>query len=319
MLLIKNFLFKIFCFIIALVFNSVAIAADKIVVTDEAMAKTTNPITKVKIGMYIADISNINLLEGRFVIDFYLSLKCNPDCSNLNFHLVNGRILSQEMFYETKNEKQYKIDAEVDSPFNFYKYPFDTQQLNIIFEDKLLDNKQIQFIVDPLKTDVAKEVVLLGWESSPHWKANIIDYIYPIYDQTYSRYIFTMTVEHPILAGLIKMIIPGIFIMLVAFLTLLVKVRQIINGFTLASGTLVSMILLHLSIISSLPSLRYVIFIDSFMLINYFCLVVVLIQLVVLMREPERLSNSLERNFLYMSSLLWLTMQFINVYLFFIT
>lgn len=304
----------ILCFMLI---SSPAIASPKLINGDNCQDQH-NKITRVKTGIYIADISHFDLSEGNYEVDFYLNLICQPNCSNLNFQLVNGKTLSKEVFYNSKNWKLYRIDAILNRPFDFKQYPFDSHRLSIVIEDKYLDTNKLIFIFNPDKTDISKSTELLGWKGSPIWKAEVINYAYPIYHSTSSRFILTLQVSRPILAGILKIILPSIFIMTIGLLALFVDSKQIFNGLSLACSALVSMVLLHINSLSSLPANHYMTFIDGFMLVNYVVFLIVFSEMIILMHLPPQRIKKLERKFLYSTSIIWLILQVINWLFFFI-
>ena len=93
------------------------------------------PTNFVQVGIYVLNIGKYELATGSFTADFYLSLKCSSQCSE-DFEFMNGRASSFEKIINEPNEKFYRIQANLNSPVDLKKFPFDNQKLQIILEDK---------------------------------------------------------------------------------------------------------------------------------------------------------------------------------------
>lgn len=247
---------------------------------------TVNGPTKVWIDTYLFDIDDFNLMKGSYEMIFYLGTRCIPNCNKLNFEFINGKALLEETHLDTPGYKYYRITARLSQDLDFRQYPFEKHNLHIILEDKYLDNQKLQFFPD-IKHSGLNRHNLLGWDEEPKWSAKVINYHYPNYNEVNSRYIFTMQIERPVLAGILKNIVPGVFIMLVGFLTMFLNTNKAVNGLAITSGALISMILLHLSDISSIPENGYMTYLDGFMIINYFGLLILLAKLVALINSSR--------------------------------
>ena len=51
---------------------------------------------EVQVGLYILNLGKFDIATGSFTADFYLSLKCEANCSPENFEFMNGRASSFE-------------------------------------------------------------------------------------------------------------------------------------------------------------------------------------------------------------------------------
>ncbi|MDF2868307.1 MAG: hypothetical protein K0S11_1777 [Gammaproteobacteria bacterium] len=277
------------------------------------------PIT-VSLGTYLFDIDNFKLSEGSYEMLFYLAMHCQPDCSRVQLELMNGAILSKETIISKPKSQFYRIRALLNTHINYQRFPFDSHQLTIMLEDKFLDKDTLIFSADANNTGLDNSIILLGWDEKPFWLAEVSNSFYPIYNQTYSRYIFSVNISKPILAGLLKNILPGVLIMAMGFLPLLLSHSKVLNGLPLVSSALITMALFHINATSAIPPTRYITYLDGFMLVNYLGL------LFVLSREVASLSSIKLKTIRMLSSkkyylfipLLWLTLQGINFLSFFV-
>lgn len=275
--------------------------------------------TKVWVDTYLFDIDDFNLMKGSYEMTFYLGTHCIPNCDHLNFEFINGTEVSKELHINEKDFKYYRITAHLSQDLDFHQYPFEKHNLHIVLEDKYLHKDQLQFFANLKHSGINKQN-LLGWYEEPTWRARTVDYRYPNYNEVDSRYIFTMEIQRPILAGILKNIVPGVFIMLVGFLTMFLSNNKAVNGLAIVSGALISMILLHLSEISAIPENGYMTFLDGFMIINYFGLLILLAKLVTFI-NLSRFKRHHRALFKLMSSItpaIWVGLQLLNYFMFFV-
>lgn len=91
-------------------------------------------------------------------------------------------------------------------------FPFHRHQLTLVFEDKFLEKNNLEFST------------------------------YPAYHQTYSRYIFSVNIYRPVLAGLLKNILPATLLMFMVFFPLFIgDSTKIISGLSLTGGALITL------------------------------------------------------------------------------
>lgn len=214
----------------------------------------------------------------------------------------------------------YRIKASLYEDMNLRAFPFDHQNLTIIIEDKFLDKDRLILQPDYNKTDLDNKLSIVGW-SHLNWTATTENYYYPPLSQTFSRYTFTLHIQRPLLSGFIKCILPAIFILIAGFLTLTMEPGKVVQRLSVATAALIAMVILNLGITSPIPWLSYMTYIDAFMLVNYFGLVDVLVQTIILMRlvdlHKTEKAHRLYLIFRYTTPVLWLLLQIINIIIFF--
>lgn len=288
------------------------------IATPASTSTSINP-EKVWVETYLFDVDDFNLMKGSYEMIFYMGFRCVPNCDNLHFEIINGKKEQQEVYESKRDYKYYRVTARLSQDLNFHRYPFEKHNLHIVVEDKSLDNNKLIFLPDVAHSGINNGINLVGWSEEPVWSATVQNYTYPNYNTTHSRYIFNVQIARPILAGILKNIVPGVFIMLVGFLTLFLDESKAVNGLAISSGALISMILLHLANISSIPENDYMTYLDSFMIINYFGLLLLLAELIALI-NIARLHPAHHNRLKIIGQctpLLWLLLQIINSLIFF--
>ena len=241
----------------------------------------------VYVGMYILNLGKVDVATGSFTADFYLSMKCPDECASTNFEFMNGRAASTDKIIDTPNEKFYRIQANLNSPVDLKRFPFDTQQMQIIIEDKENPIDKIKYV--PMKTDtgIDKSIAFTGWDING-WKASMNEHEYPVYDEVYSQYIFSVDISRIRINAFIKTFLPVIFIVLIVLFTFLMDPDKIVNRITLLSSSFIAVVMFHVSISNQIPPVGYLTFADKFMVLTYFVLLVSFVINVILLELLER-------------------------------
>lgn len=305
--------------VLFLIVSNIAVAEPLSATLTKYAAVNNKTPTKVWVDTYLFDIDDFNLMKGSYEMNFYMGFRCVPNCDHLNVELINGKEEAREVYESYPDYRYYRITALLSQNMDFHRYPFERHNLHIVLEDKFLDQDKLIFLPDVKHSGINREINLLGWSEEPTWSAKAVNFDYPNYNQIHSRYTFTMQIARPILAGVLKNIVPGVFIMLVGFLTIFLDTNKAINGLAIVSGALISMILLHLANISSIPENDYMTYLDSFMLINYLGLFLLLAELIALINSSgfTPVHHVIFKKIRYITPLLWLLLQLINCLVFF--
>lgn len=276
-----------------------------------ANTKYSSP-KRALLNIYMFDINTLNLMEGNCEMIFYMGLY-SKDCNDIHLEFMNGEVISQEVVTDRSDYKLYRIRAILNQNLNYRRYPFERHILKICIEDKFLNIENLIFQVNKKYSGLDDAIILPGWSEEPDWSAQVSNHYYSNFNETYSRYTFSIIVKRPIVAGILKNIIPAIFIMLIGFLTLFYDTYKAVNALTISSGALVSLVLLHLAMVSSLPSNDYVTFLDSFMIINYLSLLMLIAETITIMNQSIFfVSYPLFKLFRHLTPVLWFLLQIFN-------
>jgi len=223
---------------------------------------------KVDVGLYLLDISKYDIRTGEFTADFYLDFKCSENCSPEGFEFMNGRATTSDLAINNSNEKFYRIQGTFGSRVNMTNYPFDMQTVQIILEDKLKTKDQLIYLALANESGMDDHKNFPGWEIK-NWTVAVDGHYYPPYDETYSRYTFSIDIERVILSALLKTFVPLFFIILIALASMFLSPNEMGFRITIGGSTLVTTVLLHLNMLSEIPPTPYLTFTDKFMFANY--------------------------------------------------
>ena len=185
---------------------------------------------ETEVGLYILNLGKFDVSSGAFTADFYLSMNCKDNCST-DFEFVNGRATSIDKIIDEPNEKFYRIQANLNSPVNLQRFPFDKQKMQIILEDKRNTIDDVIYV--PLKEEsgIDESIAFTGWDIDG-WEAESKEHYYGVYNETYSQYIFTVDISRIASNSFFKTFLPVLIIMLIVLFTFLMDPDKIMTRVT---------------------------------------------------------------------------------------
>src|SRR3990167_2701373 len=262
--------------------------------TNETENQTTNlnSENQIKVGVYILNLGKFDVSTGAFTVDFYLSLKCESVCPKQDFEFMNGRASSVDKIIDAPSEKFYRIQANLNSPVNLKKFPFDQQNIQIIIEDKKKTIEELEYVLDFEATGIDDSVTFTGWELED-WKAEARIHSYEVYDEDYSQYVFTIPISRIKINAIFKTFLPIIFIIFVMLSSFVLDPDKITTRLAMVGSALVASVMFHISLGNQIPPVSYLTFIDKFMVLTYFILLMSFVFNVFLLELHERHKDKL--------------------------
>ncbi len=247
--------------------------------------------SEVEASIYVLNLGKFDVGTGSFTADFYLSLKCDK-CEIGDFEFMNGRASSVDKIIDSKNEKFYRIQANLNSPVNLKEFPFDTQEMQIVIEDKTKDNNELIYVADLEESGFDESITFTGWNIDG-FDAKVDEHEYDVYDSVYSRYMFTISISRIALNSFMKTFLPVFFIMLVVLFSFILDPDKITTRLGMAGSSLVATVMFHISISNQIPPVGYLTFADKFMVLTYFILFAIFAINILLLEMLERKENEL--------------------------
>lgn len=256
--------------------------------------------TKVDVGVYVVNIGRFDVGSGSFSADFYLWFKwtgnySDPEALNKalpeRFELMNGKIDKITILVADKNLTDgynyllYRIQASFTDPVNLQRYPLDTHHLTIEVEDQLKTVNTLVYELDS-ESGVDRLVSIQGWDlGSANASTTVTNHLYNTtfgypgqnYTETYSRFVFSLPIQRPVLSSMLKTMIPIIVILLIAIVSFLVKPENFGPRISLNVTTILTAVAYHINLTSSIPPIGFLTLADRLMLSVYAILVYALI------------------------------------------
>jgi hypothetical protein len=270
-------------------------------------AQATPTQNTVLVGVYVLNVGEVDLRTGSYTMDFYLSMRCpTVKCNFGSFEFMNGRASSISLEENTTTEKIWRIQGSFYENLDLHNYPFDSHSLNVQIEDQLLTTQNLTYQPDPKYSGIAPSIVVVGWSVSG-WSQSVADDYYQVYNQTYSRYSFSLTLDREPTSA-VAIFIPVLLLTFIALLATLMygdASSVFENRILLSASLLIAAVLFQFSLDSNLPPLGYLTFADWFMIATYFIMAGGLVSGILVLNYHHRKDRAkLERIHRYSTRLL---------------
>ncbi len=225
----------------------------------------------IRVGVYVLNLGKLDISTGSYTVDFYMSMKSDQPMSEPAFEFTNGRAASIEKLEDKPTEKFYRILANLNTPIDLRKFPYDKQELRIVIEDKRETIEKLKYVPNPSETAIDPAIVFPGWILDD-WRATSVEHDYPVYGEKYSQYIFAVQIHRIKMNSFLKTFLPVLFIMLIVVCSFFMDEDKIITRMATISSALIASVMFHVSISNQIPPVSYVTFADKFMMTTYLVL-----------------------------------------------
>ena len=263
--------------------------------TPPAPARADAGPDKVTVGVFINDIQDIDLANDSFTADFYLWFRWkgpNVDPTDsiepMNSNAMQNTTTSQTGGVTGKALYPAPLDMPDGSKYmafryqgvfsrkmNLEKYPFDVQNLVILFEDQNEDTRQLEFVPDTTPAKISPLVTMPGYEiGTPTLKVNPHRYPTDFGDLTsppdvkYSRIAITVPVTRDPLPYMVKIILPILIVVLITSLIYLLPARLEDSRTGIGVTAMLTIVALQWTTDSNLPSVEYLTLLDLIYIIS---------------------------------------------------
>ena len=238
----------------------------------------------IKVGIYLIRAGALDISTGAIDVDFYIEFTCPTACGDkAEFEILNGVTKSKPALLpdptnpDADKQPTYRVAATVFQNVNLRKYPFDSHDIKIVIESSNYDESTLIYEVNQAKTVIDPNVFILGWDFDsrpPKASATIVDQYYEAWNLYYPRYVFTTHISKPALAGWMKGLLPAVIIVLGSLFSLFITTKNVGNRVAIITSALIASVLYHMNFTSRVPPIGYLTYADTFMIINYFVLLI---------------------------------------------
>lgn len=163
----------------------------------------------VKVGVFVVNISELDLKAGTYVVDCYVWFLWKGKLSPSSFEIMNGSETTKERnFYQSYGNLKYAVyrcRSTLSSSFDFTAYPLDRHTLNMHIEDAQYDERELVYEADRANSKMAPEVSLSGWQVEP-LLGTVRTWVYPTtygdptltagHESRYSRLVVDIPIHH---------------------------------------------------------------------------------------------------------------------------
>ena len=246
---------------------------------------------KVTVGAFINDLQDIDLVSENFTVDFYLWMRwTNPKIDpSITLESMNSEGTQNTTSSSTGGVVGKPIyDQPLDMPdgtryqalrfqgvfsrkMNLEKYPFDTQVLEMVFEDKRRDaSEQIFVRDDPAVTINDGPAMSIPGYVLGEPKMFVVMHKYPTKfgdisatDNTlYSRVIVALPVTRDVLPYLVKIVLPIFIVILITSLIYMLPARLEDARAGIGITAMLTIVALQWTTDANLPAVEYLTMLD---------------------------------------------------------
>lgn len=279
---------------------------------EEPHVRPASPIP-VTIGIHVTDVRDIDVRERAFFADFYVWMRhpagldddLAKEIERLEFLQADVEALDATSALDppepTRGGKEVYLCWRVRGTFHFQpklsRYPFDTQRLSFVIEHPTLTAEELVYVDDrasyersnrePHLRGVSKEIEI------PQFKLKNVErrvgerrYDTDFGDteaaaSTYSRLVFTLEYRRDSKPYFLKIIVPIVVILTMAYLVFWLPPKEISTATGLGITALLALIASNVSATQGLPDIGYLVVSDIFFMFTYALLSLTMLQLLV--------------------------------------
>ncbi len=255
--------------------------------------------TPVTIGLYVADIQEVDLKTHSYRLDLYVWFRwknpaIDPSKSAEFINMFDPADHVRTSLYEEPQKMPdgsfYAIirdQGKFSAKFALHKYPFDRQNLPVIIEDNVHEAGALVYVPDQTPVTLNPQISLPGYNigkpllqiSDFHYPTNFGD-LRASSRPDYARAAFLVPVERPWLATGIKIFLPVLLILLCTALALNIHPAYIEGRLGVVITALLTLVALQFTAASGLPEVDYMMMTDRIYLLSYLFIIATLAQVV---------------------------------------
>lgn len=233
--------------------------------------------TEVAVGIHVINFGNYDPNKGTYVIDLYLFMEWNatsaPDgFTPEKFEFMNGRPTAKERLSDETDangmrETWWRIQANLYSEPRFEDFPFDTQTIEILFEDALYQADELVYVPRIEESGVDADFKAAGWRiGEPRFE--VLTKEYP-FEESYSRGKLSIELSRERFSTSLKSMLPPLAFMFISGLSFFLHPSKVAQRLGLGTSMIISAVMFHISQTVSLPPLGSLILFDKLMLACY--------------------------------------------------
>jgi len=246
---------------------------------------------KVTVGVFINDLQDIDLASENFTADFYLWMRWkNPNIDpSLTIEAMNsegtqnttssstGGVAGEPLYdspLDMPDGSKYQVmrfQGVFSRKMSLEKYPFDTQVLEMVFEDKRRDDSGLVYVPDDPAVTIndGPAMSIPGYVLGEPMMV-VVAHKYPTNfgdisvksSTSYSRVIVALPVTRDVLPYLVKIVLPIFIVILITSLIYLLPARLEDARAGIGITAMLTIVALQWTTDASLPAVEYLTMLD---------------------------------------------------------
>ncbi|NLE48588.1 MAG: hypothetical protein GX614_09315 [Sandaracinaceae bacterium] len=276
---------------------------------DDNSPTASAPTSRIYVGLYLHDISNLSLGEGTYDVDADLWAKWYGDFDPDEIRIANASDIERETLELSRDGEwhsaRWRVRGTLRGDFPVHHFPLDRQAISVQLE---LPRAKGELVPDLAGSGIAHRFSITDWHWSPDFRPLVTTERYPsdlgsLVDEGRSaevrRVRFEVALERPLTPVVLKLFLPLAIVALIVFLSLFVPPDALQPRLTMCVTGLVACFAFQFSVADVMPSVAYLTLADSLFIIVYilaiFCVTVAVAGHVLLARNQEALAKSIGR------------------------
>jgi len=284
---------------------------------------------KVTVGVFINDLQDIDLASENFTVDFYLWMRwTNPAIDpSLTIEAMNSEGtqnttssasggVSGEILYDAPLDmpdgSKYQVmrfQGVFSRKMNLEKYPFDTQVLEMVFEDKRRNKSGLEYVPDNPAVTIndgpamsipgyvlgTPTMIVVAHKYPTNFGDISVDAKIP-----YSRIIVALPVTRDVLPYVVKIVLPIFIVILITSLIYLLPARLEDARAGIGITAMLTIVALQWTTDASLPAVEYLTMLDLVYIVSMLYILAAMVYTVLASRRnraemAEALTAKLDR------------------------
>jgi len=229
----------------------------------EPPAPAADPsLVRMTLGVVLRALDALDVGRGSYDAELDVTVSCDAEPCRPDLDVANGTVVSRLTLKDEPLRKQVRLRAQLAAPLDLADYPFDSHLLPVVLRDRG-DPQHVRFALDEAATGFGKDVTLPGWRLD-RWRAA------PTQDEAgVAGLRFEVQASRPARVALLRACVPLLVLLLVTALTLLLGPKSATARLVVATGGLLSLVVLHAEQAASLPPHAQLTRFDELMVAGY--------------------------------------------------
>jgi len=219
----------------------------------------------VYVGVWMVSVEQVDLADNSYKLDFYLWFGFNSSQISLEqvkqFEFING---SPDVYLVDSDDQgylEYRVTGTFTKTFDFTNYPFESQELTIKLENKLLNSSALVFLASDV-SGIDQEVSVAGWNLHS-FEVNVAEHMYD--SESFSRFSTVVVLQRPFVSSFVKSVLPIVIITAISLLAFFMAPADFAQKIGIGVTTLLAATAFHLSLVGGIPPTGYLTFADRMM------------------------------------------------------
>jgi hypothetical protein len=250
----------------------------------------------VELGIYPLSINDLDMRRNSYFLDFYIWIKWTGALDPLKtMRFVNmvdewssktERATTEHTLLEDGTKYQImRVEGRFVEPFDFRRFPFDEQKLEIVIEDEEHSENELSYVIDRDNSKVDKSLHIPGWEIRDVYSTTVTreyESNFGIHNlnTNYSSARFSVVIARPASVFYWKLMTPLAIVLLACLSSLLLPSRQIDSRITLVASGLLTAVFLQRLYQENLPDISYLVVMDKVYILAYIVIFICLLRVV---------------------------------------